>query len=183
LHPLVFVFIFIAFGVFGRFVTRGAGEFKAQKQKRDKKITEFFRQPPEKVLTYLRHFFFTPLLNPRPTNPPSDFPPPPTCFFFKYVFERFSVRGVQKHHNNVFTKKSMSKTFSKTIDKTFDVSSFLDFFLSCFRVFLSDWSSKTLQKNVLQKKSIEKLFTTKATKNPKPIFLRFILIKFLGVSL
>jgi hypothetical protein len=46
------------------------------------------------------------------------------------------------------------------------------FVLSGFRVFLSDESSKTLQKS-FTKKSRGKVFTKKSTKNPKPIFSRF----------
>jgi hypothetical protein len=58
----------------------------------------------------------------------------------------------------------MSKTFSKQIDKNFDVSfSSIFFGLSRFQVFLSDGSSKTLQKR-FAKKSCRKVFTKKSTK-------------------
>jgi hypothetical protein len=65
----------------------------------------------------------------------------------------------------------MSKTFSKAIDKNYDVrfssSCFLVF--SRFRVFLSDGSSKAIQKTfcVLQKKRVKHLF-----------FPRFLLSRF-----
>jgi hypothetical protein len=47
------------------------------------------------------------------------------------------------------------------------------FVLSRFRVFLSDGSSKTLQKTFYKKKSCRKVFTKKSTKIPKPTFSRF----------
>jgi hypothetical protein len=55
----------------------------------------------------------------------------------------------------------MSKTFSKILTKQFDVSFSSTFFvLSRFRVFLSDGSSKTLQKTFCKKKHIEKINLT-----------------------
>jgi hypothetical protein len=55
-------------------------------------------------------------------------------------------------------KQSMSKTFfSKISTKNFDVSFSSNFFvLSRFRVFLSDGSSKTLQKTFYKKNRVEK---------------------------
>ena len=51
----------------------------------------------------------------------------------------------------------MSKTFSKILTKIFDVSFSSTFFvLSRFRVFLSDGSSKTLQKTFCKKNRVEK---------------------------
>jgi hypothetical protein len=112
------------------------------------------------------------LLNPRPTHPPAA---PP--LFFWYVCGRFLARGVQKHHTNIFTKKSMSKTFPKKVDKNFDVSFTTFFVLSRFRVFLSDGSSKTLQKT-FYKKIVSKSFYKKSTKNPKSILSRFFYLVF-----
>jgi hypothetical protein len=114
------------------------------------------------------------LLNLRPTHPPSDFFSP--WLFFWYVFGRFSARGVQKRHKNILAKSPCrkSKAFFQNIDKNFDVSFSSTFFvLSLFRVFFSDGSSKTLQKNVLRKKSCRKVFTKNSTKSPKPTFSRF----------
>jgi hypothetical protein len=54
----------------------------------------------------------------------------------------------------------MSEYFSGKIDKHFDVSFSWIFVLSRFRVFLSDVSSKTLQKTVC-KKSVSKTFYKK----------------------
>jgi hypothetical protein len=50
-----------------------------------------------------------------------------------------------------------------------------------YRVFgwFQRWEFKSTTKNVLQNKSCRKVFTKNSTKNPKPIFLRFFLIKFL----
>jgi hypothetical protein len=79
----------------------------------------------------------------------------------------------------------MSKTFSKISAKNFDVSFSSTFFvLSRFRVFLSDGSSKTLQKTFYKRNRVEKrnVCAKNSTKNPKPTFSRFFFIKFLGVS-
>jgi hypothetical protein len=74
------------------------------------------------------------------------------------------ARGVQKHHKKCVCKK---------IGKSFDVSFFSTFFvLSRCRAFLSDG------KNVLQKISPRKVLTKNSTKNPKPIFSRFLLSRF-----
>jgi hypothetical protein len=67
------------------------------------------------------------------------------------------------------------------MSKNFDVSfSSMFFVLSSFRVFLSDESSKTLQKNVLQKGRVKSFYQTIAKKNPT--FSRFVLPRLLGVS-
>jgi hypothetical protein len=66
----------------------------------------------------------------------------------------------------------------RKIDKNFDVSVSSTFFvLSCFRVFLSDVSSKALYKtqNVLPKNRVEKFFTKKSTKIQKLGFFFSIL--------
>jgi hypothetical protein len=77
----------------------------------------------------------------------------------------------------------MSKTFPKISTKKFDVSFSSTFFvLSRFRVFLSDGSSKTLQKT-FYKKIVSKSFYKKFDQKPKTDFFSiFFLITFLGVS-
>jgi hypothetical protein len=79
-------------------------------------------------------------------------------FCFLSFFWRFSVRGVQKYHTDIFVKSQCRKVFSKQIDKI-SMSVFLDFFCSSrFRVFLCNGSSKTLQKR-FAKKARRKAFT------------------------
>jgi hypothetical protein len=75
----------------------------------------------------------------------------------------------------------MSKTFSANIDKNFDVSlpSTFCFVLSRFYVFLSDGSSKTLQKT-FTKKSCRKVFAKKSTKIVLFLFLLSRFWAFLG---
>jgi hypothetical protein len=100
-----------------------------------------------------------------------------SCLFFKYVFGRFSVRGVQKHHKNIFVKTPCRKLFPKNRQK-FRCQFFLDF--SGFVVFSGvsqRWESKTLQTS-FTKKRCRKVFTKKSTKNPKPIFLSICFITF-----
>jgi hypothetical protein len=112
------------------------------------------------------------LLNPRPTHPPAD-------FFSKYGFGRFTARGVQKHHKNIFAKSLCRKQKNR---RKFRCQFLLDFFvLSRFRVFLSDGGSKTLQRNVLQKESRRKL-SKKIDQKSKTDFCLDLLITFLGVS-
>jgi hypothetical protein len=77
----------------------------------------------------------------------------------------------------------MSKTFPEKIDKNFDII-FSSIFrvLSRFRVFLSHGSSKTLQKNVLQK-IVSKSLQKNRPKKTNRIFLDFCLSRlwtFLG---
>jgi hypothetical protein len=70
------------------------------------------------------------LVNFRGTNPPQNifF----LHFFVKYVFGRFSVRGVQKHDTNIFAKspcrKLSPRKFSENQQK-FRCQFFLDFFV------------------------------------------------------
>jgi hypothetical protein len=67
----------------------------------------------------------------------------------------------------------MSKTFSKISTKKIDDSFSSTFFvLSRFRVFLSDGSSRTLQKTFCKKNHVEKNLQKNSTKNPKPTFSR-----------
>jgi hypothetical protein len=106
------------------------------------------------------------LLNLRPTHPPSDF-----FFldFFLYVFQRFSAREVQKHHEHVFAKV-LVENFSQNFDKKIDVSFSSTFYvLSRFRVFFSDGSSKTQQK-MFCKKIVSKSFYKKFDQKSKTGF-------------
>jgi hypothetical protein len=85
-------------------------------------------------------------------------------FFFKYVFGRFSARGVQEHHKNIFAKSPCRKKNPKKIGNKIDVSFcknnrvekflqkvrpkiqnrlFLVFFFARFWAFLGKGSSKT----------------------------------------
>jgi hypothetical protein len=106
------------------------------------------------------------LLNPRPTHPPPDFF---SLTFFLYVFGRFSVREVQKHHKNMFTKSPCRKLFPiKSTEILMSVFPRI-FFLSRFRVFLSDGSSKTLKKTFC-KKIVSKSFYKKFDKRSKTDF-------------
>jgi hypothetical protein len=71
----------------------------------------------------------------------------------------------------------MSKRFSKILTKKIDVSfSSVFFVLSRFRVFLSDGSSKTLQKTFCKKNRVENF----SAKNPKPTFSRIFFYHVLG---
>jgi hypothetical protein len=100
-----------------------------------------------------------------------------TIFFLSFVFSTFlgvSRQGkskntiqiiLQKVHvenRKLFPKKSTQKKFDVSFPSTF-------FVLSRFRVFLSGGSSKTLQKNVLQKNRVEKFLQKNRQKKPKPI--------------
>jgi hypothetical protein len=67
------------------------------------------------------------------------------------VFGRFSVRGVQKHHKNIFATKAHVKNFPQKIDKiSMSVS---PRFFRFYRIFgcFSGWQLKDTTKNVLQK--------------------------------
>jgi hypothetical protein len=77
----------------------------------------------------------------------------------------------------------MSKTFSEQIDKNFDVIFFLDFllFYRVFWVFLSDESSKTLQKT-FYKKNVSKNFYKQIGGKPKTDFSSVLFLTSLGVS-
>jgi hypothetical protein len=77
---------------------------------------------------------------------------------------RFSVRGVQKHHQNIFAKSPRRTLFPKKIDKYFDVRFYLVIY-GVSRVF--EFMNTT--KNVLQKNRIEK-FLQKSTKKSKTVF-------------
>jgi hypothetical protein len=117
------------------------------------------------------------LLNTRPTHPTARFG---SCQFWLYVFGRFSVRGVKKHHTNIFAKNRCQKLFIKESTQI-SMSVFLDFF--CFIAFSGvsqQWEFKTHKKR-FAKKTCGKCFTKKSKNNRKPISSIF-LIAFLGVS-
>jgi hypothetical protein len=70
------------------------------------------------------------------------------------------------------------ENFPEKIDKIFDVRfSSTSVVLSRFRVFLSDGSSKTLQKTFC-KKVVSKSFSKKIDKKSKTVFSRFVLSRF-----
>jgi hypothetical protein len=108
------------------------------------------------------------LLNFRPTHPPSDF------FFLDFFFStflgRFSARGVQKHHKNIFAKSPCRKPFDKKFDVNFSSTFFV---LSRFRVFFSDGSSKTQQKTFCKKNRVEKFLQKVRHKSQNRLFLGF----------
>jgi hypothetical protein len=84
-------------------------------------------------------------------------------------FKRFSVRGVQKHHKDMLTK----------IDRSFDDNfSSASFVLSRFRVFLSDVSSKALQKTFYKKIASKSFYKKTSRKIQSRIFLDFFLSRF-----
>jgi hypothetical protein len=98
------------------------------------------------------------------------------CHFFKkkYVFGRFSARGVQ-NAIKMFCKKSMSETFPKISTKV-SMSGFPRFFWF-YRVFgcllFSDGSSKTLQKRFYKKNRVEKFLQKIRPKIQNRFFLGF----------
>jgi hypothetical protein len=85
-----------------------------------------------------------------------------------------------KTPSTYFCKKSRSKAFPKKIGKNFDVRFSSTFF--CFIAFSGvsqRWEFKNTQKTFYKKHRVEK-FTKSSTKNPKPIFSRFVLSRFLA---
>jgi hypothetical protein len=89
-------------------------------------------------------------------------------------FWAFLGKGSSKTSFKKKLQKVHVENFSQNFDKNFDVSFSSTFFvLSRFRVFLSDGSSKTLQKTFCKKNhTCQKVFTKNSTKNPKPTFSR-----------
>jgi hypothetical protein len=78
-------------------------------------------------------------------------------FFFPHVFGRFSVRGVQKHHSNIFAKSPCRKKNPGKINKTFDVSfSSIFFGFIAFSGASQRWEFKNTTKNVLQENRVGK---------------------------
>jgi hypothetical protein len=89
------------------------------------------------------------------------------------------VRGVLKHHTNIFTKSPCRKLF-KQIDKYFDVRFFFYFFvLSRFQVLLSEESPETLPKTFLQNNRVEKLLQKFRQKNKCRFLLDFVYYVFM----
>jgi hypothetical protein len=85
-------------------------------------------------------------------------PPTIRLFFLDFCFSTFlgvSRQGEFKNTIKIFLQKVHVENFSQKNRQKNSCQFFPRFFfvLSRFRVFLSDGSSKTLQKNVLQKKS------------------------------
>jgi hypothetical protein len=113
------------------------------------------------------------------THPPTSHQP---IFFVVYAFGRFSVRGVQKYHQNIFTlSPSCRKLFPKKSRKLL-MSVFPQLF--CFLAFsgvYQRWEFKNTTKNILQKKSCRKVCTKQSTKTPHRFFIDF-LTTFSGVS-
>jgi hypothetical protein len=89
------------------------------------------------------------------------------------------VRGVQKHHKNIFAKSPCRKLFrenSQKTDKIFDISFSSTFFVlgaSC------DGSSKALQKTFF-KQIVSKSFSKKSTKKPKTDFFSILFYHVFG---
>jgi hypothetical protein len=112
------------------------------------------------------------LLNLRPTHPPSElfFP-----WLFFGAFLGVSRQGEFKNTIKIFLQKVHVENFPQNFDKNFDVSFSSTFFvLSRFRVFISDGSSKALQKNVLQKDRVEKFLQKSRPKLQNRFFLGFV---------
>jgi hypothetical protein len=105
-----------------------------------------------------------------------------TFFFLELCFSTFlgvSRQGELKNTTKMFLQKVHVENFSKNFDKNFDVSFSSTFF--CFIAFsgvFQRWEFKSTTKHVLQKKSWRKVLTKNSTKNPKPIFSRFLLSRF-----
>jgi hypothetical protein len=117
------------------------------------------------------------LLNPRPTQPPSD------ILFLDFFFSTFlgvSRQGEFKNTIKMFLQKVHVENFSQNFNEKFRCRFFLDFF--CFIAFSGvsqRWEFKNTTKNGLQKKSCRKVVTKNSTKNPKPIvFSKLFLSRF-----
>jgi hypothetical protein len=97
--------------------------------------------------------------------------------FFLVRFGRFSARGVQKRHKNIWAKSPCRKLFPKKIEtNSMSVVSFSSAFLF-YRVFgcfsaMGDGSSKTLQKTFC-KKIVSESFYKKFDQKPKAVYSRF----------
>jgi hypothetical protein len=92
-----------------------------------------------------------------------------------------SRQGEFKNTMNIFLQKvHCQKLFPKESTKI-SMSVFLGFVLSRFRVFLSDGSSKTLQKR-FARQIVSKSFYKKFDQKSKTGFFSILFITFLGVS-
>jgi hypothetical protein len=86
-------------------------------------------------------------------------------YFFSTFFGRFSVRGIQKHHKNVFAKSPCRKLFTKKSTKI-SMSVFLDFLFYRVFGFSQEWEFKNTTKNVLQKNRVERFLQKNRQTNP-----------------
>jgi hypothetical protein len=115
----------------------------------------------------------------------------PTPHFFSSLlllvrFWAFLGKGSSKTPQKYFYKKAMSKTFPEKIlrqSTKFSISVFPRFvwFYRVFRCFFVT-GVKRLYRKRFAKKLCRKVFQKNRQKKPKPIFSRFVLITFLGVS-
>jgi hypothetical protein len=159
-----------------------------KKEKKKKVRTYFFWRAGADVRRFLVLFFLSPLgtehreqeqgrgaaqkkidgpprtLTKSPTHPPT-------------------IRLSPKNTIKMFLQKVHVENFSQNFDKNFDDSFSSTFFvLSRFWVFLSDGSSKTLQKTFCKKNHAEKKLQKIRPKIQNRLFLEKIFITFLGVS-
>jgi hypothetical protein len=109
----------------------------------------------------------------------------PALFFLIFFFSTFlgvSRQGEFKNTIKMFLQKVHVENFSQKNRQKFRCKFFLEFFvLSRFRVFLSDESSKTLQKRFATK-IVSKSFYKKFDQKSKTDFFSICFITFLGVS-
>jgi hypothetical protein len=90
-----------------------------------------------------------------------------------------SRQGEFKNTTKIFLQKVHVENFPQNFDKIFRCQFFLDFFvLSRFRVFLSDGSSKTLQKTFYKTNRVEKFLQKIRPKTRNRFFLGFVLSHF-----
>jgi hypothetical protein len=83
----------------------------------------------------------------------------------------------------MYLQKVHVETFSEKNDQNFDVGFSSTFFCSIdFPGVLQRREFKKTTNSVLQTNRVEKFLQTNRQNNPKPIFSRFFLITFLGVS-
>jgi hypothetical protein len=114
-------------------------------------------------------------LNKSPTHPPTI----RLFFFLTFFFSTFSGvsrQGEFKNTIKIFLQKVHVENVFEHFDKNFDVSFSATFFvLSRFRVFLSDGSSKTLQKRFCKTNRLEKFLQKNRPKIQNRLFLDFFL--------
>jgi hypothetical protein len=90
-----------------------------------------------------------------------------------------SRQGEFKNNIKIFLQKVHVENFFQHVTKKIDVSFSSTFFvLSRFRVFLSDGSSKTLQKTFCKKNRVEKFLQKIRPKIQNRFFLDFFLSRF-----
>jgi hypothetical protein len=99
-------------------------------------------------------------------------------FFFR-TFLGVSRQGEFKNTIQIFLQKVHVEKYFQYFDKKIDVSFSSTFFvLSCFRVFFSDGSSKTLQKTFCKKNRVEKFLQKIRPKIQNRLFLEIVLSRF-----